>query len=65
MCKECKKLFELYAETQLECVKNNKYISKIIIDKCSKCGDNIYIAAQITENNTIAKFEVDESLFYK
>ena len=65
MCKECKKMFELYTETQLECVKNNKYISKIIIDKCPKCGNNIYIAAQITENNTIGMFEVDESRFYK
>lgn len=65
MCEKCKKLFELYAETQLECVKNNKYISKIIIDKCLKCGNNIYIAAQITENNTIGMFEVDESRFYK
>ena len=50
MCKECKKLIELYAETQLECVKNNKYISKVIINKCSKCGENVVIAGEITNN---------------
>lgn len=44
MCNECKKLWELYAETQLECLKRNKIITSTIIIECKKCKQNIFIA---------------------
>ena len=50
MCKDCKKLLELYAETQLECVKNKKTITTAIITKCKKCKQDIYIATNITDD---------------
>lgn len=52
MCKECRKLLELFAETQLECLKKNKSITKVIFEKC-KCGEGIFIAAEIVDDNTI------------
>lgn len=53
MCKECRRLWEIFAETQLECLKNNKNIDRIIITPCKKCGQNIFIVANIVENNII------------
>ena len=50
MRNECKKLLELYAETQLECVKNKKAITTVIITKCKKCKQDVFIATNITEN---------------
>lgn len=50
MCNECKKLWELYAETQLECLKNNITITRTMIIKCKKCKQDIYIAINITDN---------------
>ena len=52
MCKECRKLLELFVETQLECLKKNKSITKLIVGKC-KCGEYIFIVAETTDNNTI------------
>ena len=49
MCNECKKLLELYAETQLECVKNKKAITTVIITKCKKCKQDVFIATNITD----------------
>ena len=51
MCKECRKLLELFAETQLECLKNNRTITKIINIKCQKCGQDIYVVADTIDNN--------------
>ena len=51
MCNECKKLLELFAETQLECLKKNKSITKLIVEKC-KCGEYVFIAAEIVDDNT-------------
>ena len=45
MCNECKKLWELYAETQLECVKNNRTITRTMITQCKKCKQDIFIVA--------------------
>lgn len=50
MCNECKKLLELYAETQLECVRNKKTITETIIIQCKKCKQDVFIATNITEN---------------
>lgn len=52
MCKECRKLLELFAETQLECLKKNKSITKVIVEKC-KCGESIFVAAEIADDNII------------
>lgn len=51
MCKECKKLIELYAETQLECVRFNKSIARVIEYKCPMCGESVFVAADIKDNN--------------
>lgn len=50
MCNECKKLWELYAETQLECVKNNRTITRTMITKCKKCKQDIFIVTDTTDN---------------
>ena len=55
MCNECKKLWELYAETQLECLKRNKTITNTIIIECKKCKQNIFIAAVMEDNNVFIK----------
>ena len=52
MCKECRKLWEIFAETQLECVKQNRIMSIVAVIKCSKCKKDIYIIADTT-NDTI------------
>lgn len=46
MCKECQRLIELYAETQLECVRTNKVVSKIITYECPVCGEKVFVVAQ-------------------
>lgn len=52
MCKECKKLIELYAETQLECLKRDRYISKCLSYPCEKCGNAILVCG---ETDTLVK----------
>lgn len=54
MCKECKKLIELYAETQLECVRFNKIIARVIRYECPTCGESVFVAADISDNNFCA-----------
>lgn len=46
MCDKCKKLWELYAQTQLECVKKNRFITKTLSIQCPHCCENIYIAVE-------------------
>ena len=46
MCKECQKLIEIYAKTQLESVRTNKVISKIITYGCPVCGEKVFVVAQ-------------------
>lgn len=46
MCKECQRLIEIYAKTQLECVRTNKVISKIITYECPACGEKVFVVAQ-------------------
>lgn len=55
MCNECKKLWELYAEIQLECLKRNKTITNITIIECKKCTQNIFIATVMEDNNVFIK----------
>lgn len=49
MCNECKKLWELYAQMQLECVKKNCFITKTLSIQCPHCYENIYIAVEFAE----------------
>lgn len=53
MCNECKKLLELYAETQLECLKKKKSIRQCIVSKCDKCGGDVFIVAEIIDDTII------------
>lgn len=53
MCNECKKLLELYAETQLECLKKDKSIRQCIIKKCDKCGEDVFIIVEIIDDTII------------
>ena len=52
MCKKCQRLLELWAETNLGCLKRNKTINVIITKKCS-CGEDIPIAISIVENKIL------------
>ena len=49
MCNKCQKLNELFAETQLECIKNNKIITKLIVEKCDKCNQKFFIVAETSD----------------
>lgn len=42
MCNECKKLWELYAQMQLECVKKNCFITKTLSIQCSHTYKSAY-----------------------
>lgn len=53
MCNECKKLLELFAETQLECLKKKKSIRQCIASKCDKCGEDVFIVAEIIDDTII------------
>ena len=57
MCNKCKRLLELYAETQLECLKRNKEITATIKTKCEECGQDIFIAVKISDKMYYAKIK--------
>ena len=60
MCKECRKLLELYAETQLECLRRNKAITKIMYIHCDKCKQNIILPCEITDENILLDIKIKE-----
>lgn len=49
MCNECKKLLELYAETQLECLRKNKSITKSMVFCCDKCKQYVTVPLEISD----------------
>lgn len=60
MCKNCQKLWEIFAETQLECLKQNKTITKVSVIVCNKCKELVFIADSIVNNDEIYLGETNQ-----
>ena len=60
MCKECRKLLELYAETQLECLRRDKAITKIMYIHCAKCKQNLVLPFEIADENISLDMKIKE-----